>query len=156
MKSLDDLVTTMEDEDFVYTRENFPADDMFHLMKKKGVFPYDLFDDISKLNCPKFPLREAFFNKLEDKECSMKDYLHAKLVWDTFDCKTFQAYHDLYLKSDVFLLTDVFEKFRRTCMDSYGLDAAHYYSAPGMDWDATLKLTGVQLDLFDNERCITL
>ena len=155
MKSLDDLVTTMDDADFVYTRENFPADDMFHLMKKKGIFPYDLFDDISKLKCSKFPLREAFFNKLEDKECSMEDYLHAKLVWNTFDCKTFREYHDLYLKSDVLLLADLFEKFRRTCMDSYGLDAAHYYSAPGMAWDAALKLTNVKLDLLDNEEMYT-
>ena len=85
----------------------------------------------------------------------MEDYLRAKLVWNTFDCKTFRAYHDLYLKSDVFLLTDLFEKCRSTCMDHYGLDAAHYYSAPRMVWDAALKLTGVQLDLFDNERMYT-
>ena len=42
-------------------------------------------------------------------------------------------------------------KFRSMCTDSYGLDAAHYYTAPCMAWDATLKLTNVKLDLVDNE-----
>ena len=62
----------------------------------------------------------------------MEDYLHAKLVWQTFKCKNFRDYHDLYLKSDALLLTDFFETFRETCLSNYGLDAAHYYSAPSM------------------------
>ena len=36
-------------------------------------------------------------------------------------------------------------------MESYGLDVAHYYSAPGMAWDAALKISDVKLELFDNE-----
>ena len=59
-------------------------------------------------------------------------------------CKTLKDYHDLYLKTDVLLLADFFEKFRRMCMKSYGLDAARYYSAPGMAWDAALKMTKVK------------
>ena len=159
MQSLNDLIATMDDEDFIFTKQMFPTDEQFHLMKRKGVFPYDFFDSISKLDdddgCTEFPSRKAFFNKLEDKECSMEDYLHGKLVWNTFECSTFRKYHDLYLKSDVLLLADFFEKFRRTCMESYGLDAAHYYSAPGMAWDAALKLTNVKLELFDNEEMYT-
>ena len=65
-----------------------------------------------------------------------------------FDCQTFREYHDLYLKSDVLLLADFVEKFRLACMESYGLDAAPYYSAPGMAWDAAHKLTNVKLELF--------
>ena len=57
----------------------------------------------------------------------MKDYLNGNLVRNT-NCQSFRDYHDLYLKSDVILITDLFEKFRRMCMESYGLDAAHYYT----------------------------
>ena len=69
MKSLDELVSTLDDNDFKFTQE------AFYLMKKKGVFPYDYFNDISKLDSNVFPSREAFFNKLSNSECSMKDFL---------------------------------------------------------------------------------
>ena len=68
-------------------------------------------------------------------------------VWRSFDCKTMRDYHDLYLKSDVLLLTDVFETFRDVCSTNYGLDLAWYYTAPGLSWDAALKKTGVELEL---------
>lgn len=56
-------------------------------------------------------------------------------------------YHDLYLKTDVLLLADVFENFRELCLDYYGLDSAHYYTSPGLAWDASLKLSKVKLEL---------
>ena len=40
-------------------------------------------------------------------------------------------YHDLYLKRDVFLLADKFEKFVNTCLDYYELDPCYYFSSPG-------------------------
>ena len=55
-------------------------------------------------------------------------------------------YHDHYLKKDVLLLADVFEKFIDTCMTFYGLDPCHYFSSPGLSWDAMLKMTGVKLE----------
>ena len=56
-------------------------------------------------------------------------------------------YHDLYVSTDVLLLADVFENFRKVCQEKYGLDPAHYYSAPGLSWDTLLKKTGVELEL---------
>ena len=50
-------------------------------------------------------------------------------------------YHDIYLTYDVLLLTDFFEKFRTTCLAHYSLDAVHYYTAPGLAWDAALRIT---------------
>ncbi|XP_036146767.1 uncharacterized protein LOC118646925 [Monomorium pharaonis] len=56
-------------------------------------------------------------------------------------------YSDLYLKTDVLLLADVFENFRDKCIESYGLDPAHYYTLPGYTWDAMLKYTNITFEL---------
>ena len=59
-------------------------------------------------------------------------------------------YHDLYLKTDVLLLANVFEKFINACLDYYGLDPCHYFSSPGLSWDAMLKMTRIHLDLISD------
>ena len=48
-------------------------------------------------------------------------------------------YHNHYLKKDVLLLADVFEKFIDTCLKFYKLDPCHYFSSPELSWDAMLK-----------------
>ena len=64
--------------------------------------------------------------------------------------QTMGDYHDLYLKTDVLLLADVFENFRKKCLEYYGLDPAHYYTAPGLSWESSLKITKVNLELLDD------
>ena len=59
-------------------------------------------------------------------------------------------YHNHYLKKDVLSLADVFEKFIDTCLKFYGLDPCHYFSSPGLSWDAMLKMTGVKLEKISN------
>ena len=59
-------------------------------------------------------------------------------------------YHNLYLKTDVLLLADVFEKFIKTCIDYYRLDPCHYFSFPGLSWDAMFKMTKIKLDLISD------
>lgn len=56
-------------------------------------------------------------------------------------------YHDLYLKSDILLLADVFENFRKTCLLYYKLDPCHYFTSPGPSRDAMLQMTDIQLEL---------
>ena len=63
---------------------------------------------------------------------------------------TVDDYHDLYLKTDLLLLADVFEKFIDTCLDYYGLDICHYFSSLGLSWDAMLKMTRIELDLISD------
>ena len=65
-------------------------------------------------------------------------------IWDRFNMKNMGDYHDHYLKKDVLLLADVFEKFISTCLKDYEPDPCHYFSAPGQSWDAMLKMTGVK------------
>ena len=143
--SLEKLAKNLEDKDFINIKREFKLNT--ELVKKKGVFPYDYVNDLSKLAETQLPPKEAFYSKLNDVKISKEDYKHAKKVWNTFNCKTIRDYHDLYLKTDVLLLADVFQNFRKTCMKHYQLDPAHYYTSPGLAWDACLKTTGQELQL---------
>ena len=71
-------------------------------------------------------------------------------MWNVFKMNTMGDYHDLYLKTDVLFLADVFEKFINTCLDYYGLDPCHYFSSPGLSWDAMLKMIRTELDLISD------
>ena len=117
------------------------------LLKAKGVYPYDYVNSLERLKETKLPPKEAFYSKLDEEEISDEDYQHALNVWNTFNCQTIQDYHDLYLKSNVLLLAYVFENFRKTCLKYYKLDPCHYYTAPGLAWDACLKLTKQKIQL---------
>ena len=143
--SLEKLVKNLKEEDFHSIKREFKYNT--ELVTKKGVYPYDYVTDLSTLAETQLPLKEEFYSKLNDENISEDDYKHAIKVWNTFDCKTIRDYHDLYLKSDVLLLADVFENFRKTCMKHYQLDPAHYYTSPGLAWDACLKTTGQELQL---------
>ena len=76
----------------------------------------------------------------------VKDYLTCENSWDKFDTKNMSDYHNHYLKGDVLLLSDVFEKFIDTCLKFYWLDLCHYLSSPGLSWNAMLKMTRVTLE----------
>ena len=69
-----------------------------------------------------------------------------KKNWDKFGMKNLSDYHNHYLKKDVLLLADVFEKFIDTCLEFYEFDPCHYFSSSGLSWDAMLKMTGVELE----------
>ena len=85
--------------------------------------------------------------KLNDYNISDEDYEHAWKVWKEFRIKNLGEYHDLYLKSVVLLLADVFEEFRNVCLENYSLDPAWYYTSPGLSWDALLKHSKIKLEL---------
>ena len=119
-------------------------------MKAKGVYPYDYMDAVEKFPEKRLPKREDFYSLLTDEDISEKEYRHAQKVWDTFGIENMGQYHDLYLKSDVLLLADVFENFREINLTNSGLDPCHYVSSPGLSWDAVLKMTGVNLDLISD------
>ena len=95
----------------------------------------------------KLPPREAFYSKLNMAGVKEEDYEHARRVWKEFGLKDLGEYHDLYLKTDVILLANVFEEFRKVCLKNYGLDPAHFYTAPGLAWKACLKKTRIGLEL---------
>ena len=143
--SLANLVSNLQPSDF--KNLNRVIKENTSLLTRKGVYPYDYVSSIDKLKETKLPSKDEFYSKLLDEEISDEDFQHAHNVWNTFNCQTLQDYHDLYLKSDVLLLADVFENFRKTCLKHYKLDPCHYFTAPGLAWDACLKETKQDLEL---------
>ena len=127
-------------------------DKKFDLVTRRGGFPYDYMDSFDRFQETQLPPKENFYSSLTDESISSSDpeYQHAQEVWATFDCQTIGDYHDLYLRTDVLLLADVFENFRRTAMATYGLDPDHYLTLPGYSWDALLESTKVSLELITN------
>ena len=144
--SLDNLSSNLDKEQFTNLNCMYKGEQL-ELLKRKGVYPYDYVDRLDRLSETQLPPKEAFYSNLNYEHISDEDYEHAQKVWEAFDCKTLKDYHDLYLKSDVILLADVFETFRDLCMTNYELDPAWYYAAPGLAWDAALKMTKVELEL---------
>ena len=142
---LEKLVSNLPRESLKYTSKKFKGKKL-DLMANKGVYPYDFMDSFEKFN-EKLPSKEDFYSILNDEHISDEDYKHAQNVWDTFMLKTMGEYHDLYLKSDILLLADVFENFRKTCLQYYKLDPCHYFTSPGLSWDAMLKMTDMKLEL---------
>ena len=138
--SLDRLVANL-DESALLCVKRFFSGEQFDLVKRKGVYPYDYMDSLNKFQDTELPPKELLYSELNHLHISDEDYEHARKVWNLFQMKTMRDYHDLYLKTDVLLLTDVFENFRDVCIENYKLDPAWYYTAPGLAWDACLNKT---------------
>ena len=124
-----------------------PEENKRQLLLKKGIYPYEYMDSFERFHEAQLPEKETFYSSLSGKGITDEDYAHAKQVWETFGCRNLGDYHDWYVATDVLLLADVFENFRKVCKEKYGLDPAHYYTTPGLSWDALLKKTGVELEL---------
>ena len=141
---------------FKYSRKYFqslyPAmtDDDFKLIISKGVYPYEYMTSFDKFNEPKLPPIECFYSSLNDEIIQDKEYKHALNVWNTFNIKNLGDYHDFYLKTDVLLLTDIFENYRDIDLATYNLDSAHYVTVPSFSLDAALRKYGKPIEVFHN------
>ena len=99
------------------------------------------------MNEKQLPPIEKFYSTLSQKTIKESEYEHAQKVWSHYECKTLLDYHDLYLKTDVLILTDAFEKFRNFFLKHHEIDPCYCFSAPGLTWQCGLKYTGVELEL---------
>ena len=139
---------------FRYSSKNdsIKTEKCLDLLTEKGIYPYDYMNSFDKFNDEHLPSKEQFYSRLTEEDKTNDDYNKAKQVWKHFDIKNMGEYHDLSLKTDVLLLTDVFENFRDMCLSYYGLDPVYYYTLPNFAFDAMLKLTGIEMDLvYDQE-----
>lgn len=148
--SLDTLSKSLCEKDFVHLFSEFNDEFKCSLLRKKGVYPYEYMDSWSKYDEPQLPSKEHFYNNLKMNDISDEEYNHAKTIWKYFNIHSLGEYTDLYLKCDVLLLCDIFEKFRMLCLIFYNLDCAYYITAPSLSWDAMLLYTGVQLELISD------
>ena len=147
--SLGALVNNLPKDAFKNISKYYTQEEV-ELIKQKGFYPYEYMDTIEKFNDSKPPPREAFYSKLTGRGISEKNYKHVLNVWHTFNMKIFKDYHELYNETDVLLLADVFENFRDLCLKIYGLDLVYYFTAPGLAWDACLKMTDIDLELLND------
>ena len=104
---------------------------MLQLIKQKEVYSFEYMNSFKKFSEDRLPDRCEFYSYLKYVYICEKDYFHAVKVWNKFKMNTMGDYHDLYLKAEVLLLTDVIEKFINTSLKHYGLDICHYFSSPG-------------------------
>ena len=147
--SIEALVNNLPEDGFKNLEKYFKPYQA-KLLKQKGFFPYEYLDNLEKLKDTIPPPQDAFYSKLSGKGINESCYEHVLNVWKKFNIKTLKDYLKLYNISDVLLLADVFENFRDICLKNYGLDPVHYYTAPGLAWDAMLKMTKINLDLLSD------
>ncbi|XP_041361144.1 uncharacterized protein LOC121377277 [Gigantopelta aegis] len=134
--SLEKLVNNLAKEGpskFNNMTQHFGADQLALLLRKQ-VYPYEYFDLEDKFIETQLPHKEAFRSSLTDEDISDEDNAHAQKVWEEFRIRDLGQYHDLYVSTGI-------------CLSYYGLDPAHFYTSPGLAWQAALKMTSVKLEL---------
>ena len=143
LKSLSDIAKSMDD--FPILEQEFNCD--VSLLKQKGYYPYEYIDSTERLKENKLPPKSAFYSTLTKTEMSDKEYEHVQKVWIYYKCKLLLDYHNLYLKTDVLILADAFEKYRNFFLENHEIDPCYCFSAPGLTWQCGLKYTEVELEL---------
>ena len=144
--SLDKIAKNVVDKDFKYLVKEFGTENL-KMLKQKGAYPNEYMNSLKRFNEDKLCARKYFYSSTKDKKISedgkisdghvsIQDYMVCRKIWNKFKVKNIGDYNDHYLKKDVLLLADVFEKFIDTCLKYYKLDPCHYFSDPGLSWDA--------------------
>ena len=151
--SLESLVENLNNSDHEFKIFNHfyrKNENIRHLLKRKGVFPYNYFDRIEKLNDPQLPSKDEFFNVLTNTPIDDEEYRYAQLIFKTFKCQNLGDYLELYQNCDVILLAEVFQEFRRKSLENFELDPVHFITSAQLTFNAGLKMTKVELKLLHN------
>ena len=145
--SLDSLVNNLARGNNKFFGFEGYNESQYKLLIRKRIYPYEYMDDWDKFRETVLPPKEVFCCKLAMSRVNEEDYEHARRVWAEFGVNNLGEHHDLYLRTGVILLANVFEAFMKVCLDNYGLDPAHFYTALRLAWKACLKKTRVRLEL---------
>ena len=117
-------------QNFTNTLYNFNNRNEFLLLIREGVFPYDYMDSLERLKKQNLPAKKLFYSSLSGSIISDNDYQHKKRVFKNFKCKNIEDYNNIYVKSDVLLLDNIFTSHRLRSYETYGIDPAYCISAP--------------------------
>lgn len=147
--SLRELASYLPRDKLLITKKEWSqlSSKKLNMLCTKGIYPYDYMDCENKMEDLQLPPKEAFYNILNNQSISNKEYRFAQSIWEKFDIKNMLEYTNIYLKTDVLLLADVFENFRNTSLNLYDLDPAHYFTTAMLSWDAMLKFTKERIEL---------
>ena len=129
--SLDKLLGNLRQKDRQISKCHSDGKNL-ELLRRKGVYTYKYINSFQRFDARQLSPKEAFYSKLTRESVSDKDCQHAQNVWEECECQTLGDYHDLYLRTDVLLLANVFETCRRTVQIHYKHDPAHYFSLSGL------------------------
>ena len=141
--SLEKLLRNLADNDFKSLTQEFDCKNL-GLLKQKDAYPYEYMDSFKRFSEKKVPDKVCFYSTVKDGTAgdnseklnghiSNEDYLTYKKIWNEFNIKNIGDYHNHYLKKDILLLADDFEKFIDTCLKFYKLGPCYYFISPGCD-----------------------
>ena len=152
---LDSLVKKLDEDDFKILKKEFP--DKWQYLNKKLAHPYEYFNSIEDYKKPVHNLKkEDFFSKLKNKCPDNEEIQRTKEIIEIFNIKNGKELPELYLKSDVILLADVFEKFIKISVEDYGINPLYCVSLPGYTWQCGMKYTNINLQTLQDEDMIFL
>ena len=149
-------MSSIPEKALIYTRRLCQSEEQFSNVKRKGVFCYDYVTDTTKLEDTSPPSKEAFFSRLQNRPISDEDYKRFCDTWRVFGFANLGEYADFYLRLDVSQLCDVFQEFRKFCMNNYGLVCVNSLTLPIFSFDAFIKITRAEIELFTDIDMINL
>ena len=152
---LDLLVKNLDENDFKILKKEFL--DKWQYLNKKLAYPYEYFNSIDDYKKPVHNLENKdFFSKLKNKCPDDKEIDRTREIIKKFNIKKGEELTQLYLKSDVILLADVFEKFIKISVEEYGINPLYCVSLPGYTWQCGMKYTDINLQTIQDKDMILL
>ena len=142
--NLNDLSNDLDDNLKIITKKHFK--EKFELVNKKlENFPYNYVNK-DNLENENLPDKKHFYNMLKLKDITDKEYKIVKKFYENMKFKNIREYLECYLKSDITLLADVFNNFRKIIFDNLKLDCVKYISSPSLTKDCALKYSKAKIE----------
>jgi len=121
------------------------------IIYSKGIYPYEYMDSFDRFDETQLPSKDKFYSRLNEEDITDEQYDRAVKTFEKLNCKNLRDYHNFYVSLDTILLADIFENFRDLSLKIYGLDPTHFYTLPGLSWDACLRHTDQTLELLTDD-----
>ena len=143
--SLSGLSKNLLDKDKIITKKHFSND--FELLKEKACFPYEWLTKENIYN-KDLPSIDKFYSSLKLQNISKEEYDKTLEIYKKLKCKNIKDYLEIYMKLDICLQADIFNLFKTTIWDKFGIDCSKYITNCSLSLDLMLKYTKVKIELF--------